>query len=89
MAESARRSIVRSEEFEEQLSGLIPDPEAADEYIAPAEDVLSVNPGLGSSAANVRVPMYILPLQPLRGKTVTLFYSFNADFVFLLYIVAE
>jgi hypothetical protein len=34
MAEIGRRSIVRSEEFEEQLLELVPDPEAADEYIA-------------------------------------------------------
>ena len=42
-----RRSVVREEEFEEQLRALIPDAEEADDFTMAAESILSEDPEVG------------------------------------------
>ena len=44
---SPRRSVVREEEFEEQLRALIPDAEEADDFTMAAESILSEDPEVG------------------------------------------
>lgn len=80
-----RRSIIRDPLFDDSLAALIRDAETADEYTAAAEDLLSREPEIGKP---FRDGLWLLPMSPIRGKTVYLYYTFDADAVIFIAIAA-
>ena len=80
-----RRSIVREPLFDDSLAALIRDAETADEYTAAAEDVLSREPESGRPFQD---GLWMLPMSPIGGKTVYLYYSFDDETVLLIAIAA-
>ena len=82
-----RREVSREHEFEEQLAALIPDAEGADEFTAGAEDLLARKPESGLPASRDG-SIWQLPMCPVRGRRVSLFYSFDKSAVVLLAILA-
>jgi hypothetical protein len=80
-----RRSIIREPEFEEQLQRLIPSAEEADDSTLGAECVLSIDPLVGSQASE---SVWVLPMFPVRGSEVNLYYSFDDLNVYFLGIIA-
>ena len=83
-----RRSIVRENEFEEQLEALICNAEEAEDFIAAAEDILSEDPTLGALADAGPPEIWTLALPPVRDQAVSLFYTFDESVVILLHVVA-
>jgi hypothetical protein len=83
-----RRSIVREEEFEEQLRALIPNAEDADDFTMAAESILAEEPHAGLPASRDGLTWY-LPMQPVGGRRVSLFYAFDDLTVIFLFIVAH
>jgi hypothetical protein len=81
-----RRSIVREPEFEDDLSLLIEDVEAADEFLQAAEYVLSADPTTGTRADPGPPELWVLPMAPLWGADVWLTYTFDASTVYFLSI---
>lgn len=86
MPHTPRLEIVHEHEFEEQLAALIPDAEQADEFIAAADDLLSREP-LSGDLASPALGIWGLPMFPIRGRQVTLYYTFDERAVTLLSIV--
>ncbi len=86
MPERPRREIIREHEFEEQLERLIPNMEEADEFIASAEDLLSYEPTAGREASE-EYGLWALSMFPIRGKTATIYYSFDERAVTLVSII--
>ena len=87
MPDFPRLEIIHEHEFEEQLAALIPDAEEADDFTAAAEDLLSRDPRSGF-VASLKLGIWILPMFPIRGRQVTLYYTFDERAVTLLSIVA-
>ena len=85
MSEHSRREIVREPIFEDSLALLIRDEERADEYTAAAEDLLSRAPEMGMPGED---EVWTLPTSPVGGKAVYLFYTFDAEAVFFIAIIA-
>jgi hypothetical protein len=77
------REIIREHEFDEQLHALIPDVEAADEFTAAAEVLLARHPADGTPAT-ANESIWYLPMAPVRGRRVSLFYSFDERAVYFL-----
>lgn len=82
-----RRSIIREEDFEEQLRALIPNAEEADDFTMAAESILAEEPEAGLPASRDGLTWY-LPMQPVGGRRVSLFYAFDDEKVVFLFIVA-
>ena len=80
-----RLSIVREELFEDSLATLIRDAETADEFTAAAEDLLSREPKIGTPLPG---GVWTLPMAPIGGKAVYLFYTFDESAVLFLAIAA-
>ena len=80
-----RRSVIREPEFEEQLERLIPNAEDADDFTLGAECVLSIDPTAGRQASEW---VWILPMFPVGGLRVNLYYSFDDTTVYFLGIIA-
>jgi hypothetical protein len=74
------RGIIHEHEFEEQLARLIVDPEQADDFIAAAEEILSVNPRRGMPAEESEEVWYLV-MFPVRGRRISLFYTFDEETV--------
>ena len=81
-----QRNIVREIEFEEQLHALIVDAEEADEFTEAAETVLANDPRAGMPASRDGSIWY-LPMQPVRGRRVSLYYNFDESVVVFLAIL--
>ena len=79
------RSIVRAHLFEEQLAKLLPDAEEADEFVMAAEWVLSRGPHAGVPVAPTG-SVWRLPMMPLRGEQISLYYTFDSETVNFLAI---
>ena len=77
------RSVVREHLFEERLARLVPDPEVADEYVAAAEWLLALDAELGFPVRPGSA-VWTLPMPPVDGEQVALFYTFDAEAVRLL-----
>ena len=71
--EVPRRSVIREQEFEEQLDALICN--------AAAEDILSEDPTLGALADEGPPEIWTLALPPVSNRAVSMFYTFNDEFV--------
>ena len=87
MPDKFRREIIHEHEFEEQLERLLVNMEEADEFMASAEDLLSYEPTAGRLASE-EFGLWSLAMFPIRGKTVTLYYSFDERTVTLVSIIA-
>jgi hypothetical protein len=81
------RKIVREHLFEESLAALIADPVAADDYLAAAEWVLAFDPSIGFQVKEGS-SVWLLPMQPLRDREMSLYYTFDSSTVRLLSIQA-
>jgi hypothetical protein len=81
------RKVVREHLFEESLAALIADPIAADEYLAAAEWVLADDPSIGFPVTEGS-PVWLLPMQPLKGQQISLYYTFDSSTVRFLSIQA-
>jgi hypothetical protein len=80
------RGIIYDHEFEEQLSALIFDPEIAEGFVSAAKEMLSHLPESGMPVSEGRRIWY-LPMSPVRGRRVSLFYDFDAETVTFLAIL--
>ena len=81
------RSIVREHLFEEGLAKLIPDAEEADEFVMAAEYVLARGPGAGMPVSATGT-VWRLPMMPMRGEQISLYYTFDSETVKFLAIGA-
>lgn len=81
------RKIVREHLFEESLSALFADASAVDEYLDAAEWVLAYDPSIGFPIKEGS-SVWLLPMQPLKERQVSLFYTFDSSTVRLLLIQA-
>jgi hypothetical protein len=86
MPDLPRRGIIREHEFEDQLYRLIPNFEEADEFVNGAEYTLAMNPECGMPATKDGSVWY-LPMCPVRGRRVSLFYDFDGQTVNFLAIL--
>ena len=82
------RSIIHEREFERELRALIADAERADMFIEGAEYVLARDPYAGLQTVPGS-PLWAMPMAPIGGRQVTLFYMFDDSNVWLLAIHAE
>jgi hypothetical protein len=78
--------IIREHEFEEQLERLIPNLEEADDFTAGAELLLAREPQSGLPVSRDGLTWY-LPMATVRGRRVSLFYSFDEQAVTFLAIL--
>ncbi len=83
--EKRRRSIIRESDFEKQLIRLIPNLEDADDFTLGAEVILSIDPEAGAPTED---GVWILPMCPLDQRDVYLYYTFDEETVWLMWIVA-
>jgi hypothetical protein len=74
------RSIVREEGFESSLLYLFSDWRDAEAYLAPAEEVLAMDATLGTEFED---GVWTLPMAPVRGADIWLFYTFYDTVVVL------
>jgi hypothetical protein len=81
------RKVVREHLFEESLAALIADPVAADDYLAAAEWVLAFDPSIGFPVKEGS-SVWLLPMQPLKDRQMSLYYTFDSSTVRLLSIQA-
>lgn len=81
------RKIVREHLFEESLAALIANPVAADDYLAAAEWVLAFDPSIGFPVKEGS-SVWLLPMQPLKDRQMSLYYTFDSSTVRLLSIQA-
>ena len=81
------RIVIREHEFDEQLLALTGDMEQADAFTAGAEYVLARDPLSGMPVSRTR-KIWMLPMSPIHGRRVSIYYSFDAESVTLLSIVA-
>ena len=82
------REIIREYEFEEQLERLIVNMEEADDFTLGAEFVLAHDP-LSGMPVNADGSVWMLPMCPVRGRQVTLYYTFDEQTVTFLAILPE
>ena len=82
------RKVVREHLFEESLSGLFADPIAADEYLAAAEWVLAYDPSIGFPLKEGS-SVWLLPMQPLKDRQISLYYTFDSSTVRLVLIQTD
>jgi len=79
--------IVHEAEFDEQLFALICDPEAADEFVEGAKETLARRPDAGMPVSPL-AKIWYMPMAPVKGRRVSIFYTFDEEKVTLLWIVA-
>jgi hypothetical protein len=81
------RNVVREHLFEESLAALIAEPVAAGQYVAAAEWILAYDPSIGFPVKEGS-PVWLLPMQPLKGRQISLYYTFDSSTVRLLLLQA-
>lgn len=88
---SGWRSIVLDTGFEEQLAALIRWEPWRDDYLAGAQALLAVDPSAGLHVITGKSgeEIWKLPLPPVDNRTVTLFYTFDAQDVTFLFLDVE
>jgi hypothetical protein len=80
------RKVVWDHLAEETFRELIIDPAEADDFIASAEFILSHDATMG---VHVESALWQFLLAPVHGRTVYLFYTFNASTVTVVGVIAE
>lgn len=86
MAGRPLRSVIREQEFDEQLERLIVNLEEADDFTFAAEVILAADPLAGVPTADPQIRA--LTMAPVRGLTPILYYTFDDRFVVFLSIIA-
>ena len=87
MPEPLPRTVIREHTFERNLAALISDEREADDFVEGAEFVLARDPKAGSLLyANGSV--WFLPMAPISGRQVSLYYTFDEHTVWLFAIKA-
>ena len=76
MPDEPLREVIREHEFEEQLERLLPNMEEADGFTLGAEFVLAREPRDGVPA-DADGSIWALPMCPVGGRQVTLYYTFD------------
>jgi hypothetical protein len=84
MAESIRQ-VVREHRFERELRTLIANAIPADKFVEAAEFLLARDPLIGSPVDADQL-VYFLPMAPIEGEQVSLYYTFDQATVWLLSI---
>ena len=79
------RQIVREHRFERELRTLINAAIPADQFVEAAEFLLARDPLVGSPIDEDRL-VYFLPMAPVAGQQVSLYYTFDESTVWLLSI---
>lgn len=85
MDDAPRRSIVREHAFEHGLRALIPDAREADGFTEGAEFLLSADPRAGIELVRGG-GLWVLPMAPIDGRGVALYYFFDAETVWFVSI---
>ena len=75
--------VVREEAFEEELAFLIHNAREADEFVEGAEYILARDPCAGRFIGG-EPELWFMPMAPIRGQQVSLFYTFNDLTVFFV-----
>jgi hypothetical protein len=75
--------VVREGAFQEELDFLIPDEREADEFVEGAEFILARDPRAGDFIGG-EPEIWVMPMAPVRGQQVGLFYTFNDLTVFFV-----
>jgi len=87
MPDPLPRTVIREHSFERDLTALISDEREADDFVEAAEYLLARDPKAGSLLyANGSV--WLLPMAPVSGKQVSLYYTFDEHTVWLFAIKA-
>jgi hypothetical protein len=84
VAEHLRR-VIREHRFEEELRALIGDVISADEFVEGAEWLLARDPLIGLQIQS-NSPVWFLPMAPIEGAQISLYYTFDESTVWLLSI---
>ena len=79
------REVVPTEAFQDEIHVLIPDARVADEYLFGVVTVLSNNPEIGMPIHKGSI-VWAIPMAPIKGEQVVIYYEFDATTVFLLSI---
>jgi hypothetical protein len=83
MDEPRRRSVVHEHAFEHALRALIEDAWGADEFIEAAQFTLAADPLIG---VEVMRGVWVLPMAPIEGREIALYYTFDEQTVWFLSI---
>lgn len=75
------RTVVHEPEFESELHALIAGPREALEFTEGAEYVLARDPRAGLPYVEIEPSVWVMPMAPVGGATVSLFYHFDAETV--------
>ena len=87
MPEPLPRQVIREHSFEKAIAAIIEDEREADDFVDGAEFILSRDPKSGF-LLYPNGSVWFLPMCPVGGKQVTLFYTFNDEKVWLFGIRA-
>lgn len=79
------RQVIRERSFERQLQALIRNVREADDFVEGAEFILARDPGIGSPLGN---GIWFLPMAPIRGAQIALYYTFDDSTVTLVAIAS-
>lgn len=79
------RRVIREHRFERELTALIKDAIAADEFIEAAEFLLARDPEIGSQI-EPGSHIWLLPMAPIEDVQVSLYYTFDESTIWLLSI---
>jgi len=82
------RTVVRELAFELALRNLIERSRDADEFIQNIEEALARDPTIGTKVTTVGNPVWFVPMitEKRIRQPLILYYSFDADHVYLLHI---
>jgi hypothetical protein len=79
------RQVVREHRFERDLRELINEAIPADQFVEAAEFLIARDPLIGSQTEDPLV--WAMPMAPVEGAQVVLYYAFDETTVWLLSIV--
>ena len=79
------RRVIREHRFERELRELIPDAAAADRFVEAAEFLIVRDPEVGFQL-EPGSDIWFLPMAPINGVQVSLYYMFDESTVWLLSI---
>ena len=79
------RQVIRERRFERELRALISDARVADAYVEGAEFVLAREPEAGEP---ISPAVWVMPMAPVKGRQVALYYAFDESTVWLLSIAS-
>ena len=78
------RQVIREHRFERELRALIQGAIPADQFVEAAEYLLARDPLVGTPTDDLLV--WAMPMAPIKGEQIVLYYAFNNSTVWLLSI---